>query len=100
MIKNGVSDPELQQALTRMQAAAVYARDSLSGPAMTFGYSLTTGASVDDVEYWPRKISKVTAQQIVDAAKKYLDPDAPGTNPPVTGYMLPVAKKEGVNDAP
>jgi zinc protease len=89
LIREGVSAQELNDAKTRMQNAAIYARDSLTGPAMAFGQALTSGASVDDVEYWPHYIGQVTAQQIQDAAKLYLDPDRTFPYPPVTGYMLP-----------
>lgn len=89
LIKNGIPEAELKEALTRMQAEAVYARDSLSGPAMIFGYSLATGSTVDDVEYWPYNIAAVTADDIINVAKKYIDPDNAEKRPPVTGYLLP-----------
>lgn len=91
VIKNGVTATELKEAITRMQADAIYARDSLTGPAMVFGYALTTGSSIDDVEYWTYDIAKVTAKQIQDVAKKYLDPDAVLEHAAVTGYLLPKA---------
>jgi zinc protease len=91
LIKGGVTDDELKDAKTRMEAASAYARDSLEGPVMIFGYALATGQTVDDVEFWPHDISQVTAQQVQDAAKKYLDPDAAYDHSPVTGYMLPEA---------
>lgn len=89
LIKNGIPEKELSDALTRMQAEAVYARDSLSGPATIFGYALASGSTIDDVEYWPYNIAAVTAEDILAAAKKYLDPDGPLEHPPVTGYLLP-----------
>jgi zinc protease len=89
LVKSGVTPDELNAAITRMQTAAIYARDSLEGPAMTFGIALTTGSSVDDVEYWADNISKVTAQDVLDVAKKYLDPDAEYDQAPVTGYLVP-----------
>lgn len=95
LVKDGVTDQEITEAVTRMQSAAIYARDSLSGPAMIFGYSLATGSTVDDVENWPQNIASVTAQDILDAAKKHLDPDHPGPHPPVTGYLLPDENAQG-----
>ncbi len=89
IVKNGVTPQELKDALTRLQTDAIYARDSLSGPAMAFGYVLTTGGTIDDVEYWPHNISQVTAEDVWNVAKKYLDPDAAYDHAPVTGYMLP-----------
>lgn len=98
LVKDGVTEEELKDAKTRMQAAAIYARDSLTGPAMTFGYSLATGSSVDDVEYWPKKIEGVTAEQILDVAKRFLDPDKVYDHAPVTGYLLPPAPPPAAND--
>lgn len=89
LISEGVSAEELNDAITRMQSEAVYARDSLTGPAMIFGYSLITGSSIEDVEHWPRDIGQVTAAQVQQAAEKYLNLDKPRKHPPVTGYLLP-----------
>lgn len=95
LIKDGVSDAELKDAKTRMQDQAIYARDSLTGPAMIIGAALATGSSLDDVEYWPHDIAKVTAKQVQDVAAKYLNDAAPYQYPPVTGYLLP---KNGASD--
>jgi zinc protease len=97
LISAGVTDAELEDAKTKMQDAAVYARDSLTGPAMVFGYGLTTGSSIDDIEYWPRDIGTVTAADVQDVAAKYLNPDQPYEHPPVTGYLKP---KPQVPDVP
>ena len=89
LIQEGVTGEELSDSIGRLQAEAVYARDSLSGPAMITGRSLVTGATLDDVEYWPERIAHVTAEQIRSVAKQYLDPDNPSGTPPVTGILLP-----------
>jgi zinc protease len=52
-----------------MVAAAVYSRDSLSGPANIFGAALATGRSIEDVESWPERIAKVTVDDVNDAAR-------------------------------
>lgn len=98
LVRDGITDQELLDAVTRMKAASVYARDSLSGPAMIIGYNMATGATLDDIEYWPRDISKITKEQINDVAKQYLNPDAPQENPPVEGYLLP--KNANKSEAP
>ena len=59
---------------------------------MIFGYSLATGATIDDVEYWQYNIAAVTADDILAVAKKYFDPDNAQKRPPVTGYLLPKEK--------
>ncbi len=94
LINDGVSDQELSQSITRMQSDAIYARDSLTGPAMIIGYSLITGSSLDDIEYWAQDIQGVTKEQIREVASKYLNPDAPYITPPVEGFLLPEIKPE------
>ncbi len=89
LIKEGITDEELSDSITRMQADAIYARDSLSGPAMIIGYNVITGSSLDDIENWSEYISHVSKDQIQAVAKKYLNPDMPYNHPPVTGLLLP-----------
>ncbi len=89
LIRDGISDQELRESKDRMKDSATYARDSLMGPAMIFGQALTTGAAIDDVEYWPAHIESVTAAQIQDVAKRYLNPDDYGMRPYVSGRLLP-----------
>ncbi|MGH1375394.1 MAG: M16 family metallopeptidase [Alphaproteobacteria bacterium] len=86
---NGVTDQELSDAVTRMQAEAIFARDSLTGPAMVIGYNMVTGMSLDDIESWPLQIASVTQGQIQAAAHAYLNPDEPYIYPPVFGLLLP-----------
>jgi zinc protease len=92
MIDKGLTEAELSESLKRLQAEAIYARDSLSGPAMTIGYSLATGSMLDDVEFWPQNIAKVTAAQIQGVVSKYLDTKNPQSHY-VNGYMLPAEKE-------
>jgi len=89
VIKDGVTDQELAEAKQRMQDSAAFARDSLSGPAMVVGQSLASGLTLDDVEYWPQHLDKVTKEQIKAAAAKYLDPDNINRRPYISGYLLP-----------
>ncbi|MCB1562432.1 MAG: insulinase family protein [Alphaproteobacteria bacterium] len=89
VVEHGITQIELDDAKTRMQDEAIYARDSLTGPAMVIGSYLASGASLDDVEHWPDRIRQVTIKQVREAAKRYLNPDEPGPHPPVTGYLLP-----------
>ena len=100
LVREGITEDELKDSKARMQNAAIYARDSLSGPAMIFGHALATGSSVDDVEYWPQHIEGVTADQVQDVAARFLDPDGQYDHPPVTGYLLPLAGKETKGETP
>lgn len=100
VIENGVDEDEVKDAIQRLRDQSVFARDSLTGPAMLFGMALTTGHSVRDVEYWSDDIAAITAQQVQEAARKYLDERSPWVRPPVTGYLLPApAEAETENNA-
>jgi zinc protease len=89
VIQNGVTQDEVDSAIRRLQDAAIFARDSLMGPAMIFGSALTTGSSVNDIETWPQAIGTITPADVQAAAQKYLNPAAPWLRAPVTGYLLP-----------
>jgi zinc protease len=84
ILADGVSEQELRQAKTVMQAETVYARDSLSNAARVFGTALTTGLTVEDVEAWPRLVDAVTAEQVMAAARHVFD-----LRRSVTGHLLP-----------
>ena len=93
VIDTGVSEAEVKESIQRLKDEAVFARDSISGPAMVFGHALATGSSIQDVENWPADIATVTAADVQRVAKTYLSSDAPWIRPPVTGYMMPPEKK-------
>jgi zinc protease len=76
LLKEGVSEHEVERAKRRMRADAVYARDSLGGAARTIGAALTSGRTVQDVETWPERIGAVTVEQVNAAARAVLRPEA------------------------
>jgi zinc protease len=84
LLEEGVTLEEAQRAKTRMQAEAVYAQDSLSGPANLFGAALANGRTIEDVETWPDRIGEVTVEQINAAARAVIDDKTA-----VTGLLLP-----------
>ena len=85
-LKNGITDQQLFEAKERVLASAIYARDSLNTPAHVFGFSISRGLSIEDIEQWPHRIAAVNRDQIMTLARKILKP-AYG----ITGYLLPVA---------
>ncbi|MEM7617810.1 MAG: pitrilysin family protein [Pseudomonadota bacterium] len=89
IIDIGVTEQEVSDAIRRLQDSAIFARDSLSGPARIIGYSLLTGSSLNDIENWPTDIGKVDSGQVQAVAKKYLSADTPYIKPPVEGYLYP-----------
>jgi zinc protease len=84
IIKDGISDTELEKAKNRFVRSMIFARDSQSGMANIYGSTLATGGTVKDIEEWPDRIRRVTAKQIQDAAAKYLNPQHS-----VAGYLMP-----------
>ena len=92
LLENGVTQEEVDRAISRIQAASIYARDSLSGPAMTLGSAMITGSKLEDVEYKSRDIANVTAEQIYTIAQDYLNLENPETFK-VRGYLLPAASE-------
>jgi zinc protease len=78
-------DPEaLERAKTRLIADAIYAQDSQATLARWYGASLANGQTIKDVQEWPNRIEAVTAEAVLAAARKWLDPRRA-----VTGYLLP-----------
>jgi len=69
---NGVSAEELARARTSVLASVIFAQDSQSTLARIFGAALTTGSSVEDVKVWPSRIAAVTAEDVQEAARRFL----------------------------
>jgi zinc protease len=90
LISGGVTEQELQDAKDRIEAQAIFARDSVTGPAMVFGQALSSGLTFEDVEYKVHDMKAITTNDIVRVAKRYLDPDAKNALV-VTGYLLPAS---------
>lgn len=84
LLKDGVTAAEVENAKTRLKRDAIFARDSLQGPAYAFGQAMTTGQTVEDVEAWPDRIAAVTVEQVNAAARAVLAQDNH-----VTGILLP-----------
>lgn len=84
IIKEGVTETELNQARNRFLKAVIFARDSQSGMARIYGSSLATGGSIEEIQKWPDLIKTVTVEQIRDVATRYLRDDQA-----VTSYLLP-----------
>jgi zinc protease len=93
IIKDGVTDEELEKAKNRFVRSMIFARDRQSSMANIYGSTLATGGTVQEVQEWPDKIKEVTAAQVQAVAAKYLDPDIS-----VTGYLLPGADADVAAD--
>ncbi len=84
LLADGADESEVARAKGRLQAEAVYARDSLGTGARVLGTALATGRTIDEVEVWPERIGAVTAAQ-VDAAARAVLKDRQS----VTALLLP-----------
>ncbi|MBM2713029.1 insulinase family protein [Mesorhizobium caraganae] len=84
IIKDGVTADELEKAKARYIRALIFARDKQDEMANLYGAELATGGNVKDIEEWPDRIRKVTADEIKAVAARYLLLDRS-----TTGYLLP-----------
>ena len=73
----GVTEAELDRAKKGYLAEYVYESDNQASLARRYGWSLTVGRSVQDIEEWPDRIAKVSLDDVLRVAKKYLDPIRP-----------------------
>ncbi len=79
----GINEPDLRRAKTRLVAEAVYAQDNQATLARWYGASLATGLGLEDVAQWPERIEAVTLDEVKKAAL-WLD-----KRRSVTGFLLP-----------
>lgn len=84
IVKDGVTADELEKAKARYIRAMIFARDKQDEMANLYGAELATGGNVKDIEEWPDRIRKVTADEIKAVAARYLLLDRS-----TTGYLLP-----------
>jgi zinc protease len=84
LVRDGVSEAELEKAKTRFLRSVIFARDNQAGMANMYGATLATGGTVADIAEWPERIRAVTPAQVQAVAAKYLD-----LRRSVTGYLLP-----------
>lgn len=89
MAQDGPSADEVSDALRRLTDSAVFARDSISAPAMIIGRNMVTGTPLADIENWPDMIAGVTPEDVQNVAYSYLNPDILTDTPPVEGVLLP-----------
>jgi zinc protease len=83
LLDKGVTADELERSKGRMIADYIYAQDNQSTLARQYGAALTTGSSVEAVLARPERLRTVTAEQVRDAARRYLD-----KRRSVTGYLI------------
>ena len=90
LLRDGVTEDEVARAKARLQAEAIYARDSLRAPAQSLGGGMVVGMTVEDIEAWPERIGAVTAEAVNAAARAVLSNKAP-----VTTVLVPAKAEDG-----
>jgi zinc protease len=70
---NGITEAELERAKKAYLADFIYQSDNQASLARRYGWSLTVGRTVKDIEEWPDRISRVTLADTAKVASKYLD---------------------------
>jgi zinc protease len=83
LAEHGIAEAELDRAKTRLLADTIYAQDNQATMARWYGAALTTGATVEQVASWPKRVNAVTAEEVRDAARTWLDKTRS-----VTGYLV------------
>jgi len=83
VIQHGITADELDRAKTGLIADAVFAEDNQATLARWYGAGLTTGQTVAAVSGWPDRVRAVTAAQVQEAARQWLD-----IRRSVTGYLV------------
>lgn len=75
LVQDGVSADELTRVKAQVTASEVYKRDSLFYQAMQIGQLESIGLSYKDIPLMLQKIQAVTAQQVQDVAREFLQDD-------------------------
>jgi zinc protease len=81
---HGVTEAELKRARSSYIADYIYENDDQASLARRYGWGLSVGRTVAQIEGWPDALAKVTADDIKRAAAAYLD-----VRRSVTGYLTP-----------
>ncbi|MBV6656763.1 MAG: insulinase family protein [Devosiaceae bacterium] len=86
VLADGISEDDVERAKRNLIAQTVFAQDSQASLARIFGSSLAVGEDLSDVQQWPSRISAVTADQVIAAARAVIQPHRA-----VVGLQLPQA---------
>jgi zinc protease len=93
--QNGVTQAELERAKSTYLAEYIYESDNQATLARRYGWTLVVGRTVEDVEAWPDRISKVTVDDVKAMARAYFD-----IRHSVTGRLIPDTPKGDARSEP
>jgi zinc protease len=82
-IETGVDTEQLERIKGQYRASQIYARDSVTGLAQSYGRALTSGLTIADVQDWPDILQSITADDIIAAAR-----DVFAAKNSVTGWVM------------
>ncbi len=72
-LESGPTEAELKRSRTRLVADTIYQRDSQSSLARLYGSSLAVGDTIEAIERWPERLSAVSGETVLEAARKHMD---------------------------
>ena len=90
LLDGGVTPEEVVRAQNQLLAAAIYSQDSLASGPRIYASALSTGGTVADVDAWPQRISAVTPDEVLAAARHVWRDDGA-----VTALLTPAARSGG-----
>ncbi|MEM7242742.1 MAG: pitrilysin family protein [Pseudomonadota bacterium] len=73
-LDEGVDADHLERIKGSIRASEIFALDDQSGIARRYGMALTSGLTVQDVKAWPEVLNSVTAEDIIAAVTRLIDP--------------------------
>jgi zinc protease len=88
LLKQGMAEKLVERARNQLVASNVYTIDSQFRLAYIFGAAFAIGRSVEHTKGWTSRIKQVTAQQVSDVARKYLN-----LRNSATGVLVPAPAK-------
>lgn len=92
--RNGITDAELQRAKNAIVADYVYDSDNQSSMARRYGWGMTVGRSIAEIEGWPEAIANVTLDDVRRATKHF------DIRASVTGTLVPPPSPAQVETVP
>jgi len=89
----GVTLEELQKAKNLLERARIYSSESVEDIANSIGYNMVLGGNIDYYSNYIKDVNKITQEDILRVANKYLNPDKMAVSMLVpekakTGYVL------------
>ena len=72
-LEEGIDAEQLDRIKMNIRASRIYSLDSVSNIANRYGRAMSVGLTVEDVESWPDILDAVTEEDILSAARTYLD---------------------------